>query len=128
MGCSRGTVSYHNEIRIQGLEIARGIFQRLAFFERRSFRGEVDDVCREPLFGQLEADSRTGRWLHKEIDDCLASKRGDLFDGALADCLESPRGIEHGDDLVRRERFNIQQMFARPAHKERDRWITGLMD
>ena len=43
-------------------------------------------------------------------------KRGDFLNGTFADCLERLRGVQNGGDLVCRERFDVQQMFAIPAH------------
>ena len=106
-----------DEVGVQRLEVARGVLERLAFLQRGGLGGEVDDVGGEPLLGQLEADARAGGGLDEEVDDGLAAQGRDFLDGALADGFEGARGVEHGDDFLRGERFDVEQMFAVPAHE-----------
>jgi hypothetical protein len=44
----------------------------------------------------------------------------------LADRFESPGGVEHGDDFLNREGFDVEQMFALPAHGEEGK--DGVME
>src|SRR3954463_11596344 len=53
---SRGAVANDDNVGVECLEIAGGVLQRLAFLERRSFGGEVNDVCREPQGGEFKTD------------------------------------------------------------------------
>ena len=111
-----GAVADDDEINVQRLEVARGVLERLALLERGGLGGEIDDVGREPLLGQLEAGARAGGGLDKEVDDGLAAQGGDLLDGALADRFEGAGGVQHGGDFLSGEGFDVQQMFAMPAH------------
>ena len=93
-------VANDDEIGIERFQIARGVFQRLAFFERGSFGGEIDDVGGKPLLGKFETDARAGGRFDEKIDDRFAAQGRDFFDGAFADGFESARGIEDGDDFL----------------------------
>src|SRR5437879_8464330 len=108
MGSARGAVADDNEIRVQGFEITRGIFECFSFFERGSLSGKVDNISGEALLAKFEADSCAGRWLDEQIDDGLAAQSRNFLDRALADGFESARGIEDSNDLVGAERFDIQ--------------------
>ena len=90
-------VADDDEVNVQRLEVAGGVFERLALLERGGLGGEVDDVGREPLLGELEAGARAGGGLDEQVDDGLAAQGGDLLDGALADRLEGAGGVEHGE-------------------------------
>ena len=72
--------------------------------------------ARQPLRGQFKTDARARGRLDEQIDDRFAAQRRDFFDGALADGLEAARRVQHGDDFLRRERFDVEQMFFVPAH------------
>ncbi len=127
-------VADDDEVRVQRLQVARGVLERLALLERGGLGGEIDDVGREPLLGQLEAGARAGGRLDEQVDDRLAAQGGHLLDGALADRLEGARGIEHGGDFLNRERFDVEQMFAIPAHGEEwgggglGEWNDGMVE
>src|SRR5262249_54399304 len=71
---------------------------------------------REPLFGELKADPGPGGRFDKKIDDGLAAQGWHLFYGSLADCLECASRIEHSQNFLRTERFNVEQMPASPGH------------
>ena len=43
-------------------------------------------------------------------------RRAGTFDGAFADGFERPGRVEHGGDFVRRQRFDVEQVFALPGH------------
>ena len=94
-------VADDDEVRVQRLEIARGVLERLAFFERRRLGGKIDDVGGQPLRGQFKADARARGRLDEQVDDRLAAQRRNFLDGALADGLERARRVEHGDDFLR---------------------------
>src|ERR1035437_7941087 len=51
-------VADDDEIRVKRFKIFGRVLEGLAFFERRSLGGEVDDVGGQTLLGQLEADAR----------------------------------------------------------------------
>ena len=42
-----GAVAHDDDVRVERLEIARGVLERLALFERRGLGGEIDDVGRQ---------------------------------------------------------------------------------
>ena len=126
MGRARRAVANEHDVRVQGLEVSGGVLERLALFERGSLGGKVDHIRSESHGGQLEADAGAGGWFDEEVDHRFAPQSWHFLDGALADGFESARGIEHGNDLVRAERFDIQQMFARPAHPKK--WSNGLVE
>jgi len=111
-----GAVADHDEVNVQRLQVARGVLEGLALPQRGSLGGEVDDVRRKSLLGQLEARAGAGGRLDEQVDDGLAAQRRHLFDRALAHRLEGQRGVQHGGDLRGRQRFNVQQMLAIPAH------------
>src|ERR1035437_1792167 len=119
MGGARGAVADDDEIYVERLEVARGVLARFTLLERRGLGVEVDDVSREPLLGQFEAGARAGGGFDKQVDDGLAAQGGDFLDGALADGLERPRGIQHGGDFLNSEGFDVEQMFAMPAHEKK---------
>ena len=96
-----GAVADDDDIGVERLEIARGVLERLAFFERRGLGGEIDDVGGQPLRGQLKADARARGRLDEQVDHRFAAQRRDFFDGAFADGLEGARRVQHGDDFVR---------------------------
>ena len=100
-GAPRRAVADDDEVGVQRLQIARGVLERLAFFERRGFGGKIDDVGGQPLRGQFKTDARARGRLDEQVDHRLAAQRRDFFDGALADGLERARGVEHGDDFLR---------------------------
>src|SRR5208283_5987964 len=70
--------------------------------------------------------ARAGGGLDKEVHDGLAAQGGDLFDGAFADRLEGAGGVEHGGDFLNGEGFDVEQMFAMPAH--RGEWGNGVVE
>ena len=96
-GAPRRAVADDDEVGVERLEVARGVLERLAFLERGGLGGEIDDVGREALLGQLETDARAGGRLDEQIDHRLAAQGGDLLDGALADRFEGARGVQHGE-------------------------------
>src|ERR1051326_4347405 len=89
-----------DEVRVESLEVSRGVAQGFTFFQRGSFSGEIDDVRGKPLFGKFETDARPRRWLDEKIDDGVAAQCRHFFDGALANGLEGPGRVQDGDDLV----------------------------
>lgn len=105
-----------DDVGIERFEIFSCVLEGLAFFERRSLCGKVDDVGREALCRQFETDPRAGGRLDEEIDDGFAAKSGDFLDGALADGLKSACGIQNSSDLFRRKRLDVEEMFPIPTH------------
>ena len=76
---ARRAVADDDEIRVQRLEIARGVLERLAFFERRRVGGKIDDVGGQPLRRQFKTDARARGRFDEQIDDRLAAQRRELF-------------------------------------------------
>ena len=111
-----GAVAHDDDVGVEGFEVAGGVLEGFAFFERGGLGGEIDDVGGEALGGQFEADARAGGRLDEEVDDGFAAQGGDFFDGALADGLEGAGGVEHGHDFLGGEGFDVEQMFAVPGH------------
>src|SRR5215472_10314102 len=109
---TRGAVPDYDEVRVQGLEVARGVFQRLALLERRSLSREVNDVSREPLFRELEADPSARRRLDEQVNDGFAPQGRDLLDCALSHRFECPGGIQNRENLIRTQRLDVEQMLA----------------
>src|ERR1035441_804516 len=112
-----GAVAHDNEINVQRLKVARGIFEGLALLERGGLSIEIDDVSREALLGKLEAGARAGRGLDEKVNDGFAAQGRDLLDRALTDRFEGARGVQHGGDFLNGEGFDVEQMFAMPAHR-----------
>ena len=67
------------------IDVAQGVEQGLALDEARGGCREVHRVRREPLFGNLERESGSGRRLHEEIDDGETPQSRHLLDGPLRD-------------------------------------------
>src|ERR1017187_8024581 len=126
MGSTGSAVANDNDVNVQRFEVARCVFECFALLEGGCLGVEIDDVSRKPLLGKLKAGARTGGGLDKQVHDGLAAQGGDLLDGALADRFESAGGVEHGDDFLNREGFDVEQMFALPAH--RGEGSIGLVD
>ena len=108
-------VSNDDDIRVESFEVARGILQRLALFQRRRFCREVDNVRGESLRGEFEADPCAGRRFDEKVDYCFASQSRNLLDSALSNTPKSACRIQNSDNLFRTERLDIQQMFPVPA-------------
>ena len=67
-----GLVADDNDVRIQRLEIACGVFQAFPFLKRGRIGGEVDDIRTETLGRELEAHTRASGGFDKEVHDRLA--------------------------------------------------------
>src|ERR1035437_4502509 len=119
MGGARGAVADDDEINVERLEVARGVLERFTLLEGGRLGVEIDDSRREPLLGEFKTGTRAGGGLNNQVDDGLAAQGGDLLDGALADRLERPRGIQDGGDFLNSEGFDVEQMFAMPAHEKK---------
>jgi hypothetical protein len=113
---SGSAVANDNEIRVQRFKITRGIAQGLAFFQRGGFSRKINDIRGEAQFGKFETDSRAGRRLNEQVNHRLAAQRWNLFYRAFPNGLERARRVQDRDDLVRAERFNVEEMFSIPGH------------
>src|ERR1041385_8347470 len=82
---TRRTVPDDDNVGVERLEVSGRVFEGLAFFKRRGFCGEVDDVGGESLRSQFKADARPGRRFNKEEDDCFPAERRHFLDRPLAD-------------------------------------------
>ena len=111
-----GAVPDDDDVGVEGLEVARGVLEGLAFLERAGLDAEVDDIGTEADGGELEADARAGAGLDEEVDDGFSAQGGDFLDGAFADGFELPCGVEDGDDFVRRKGLDVEEVFAVPGH------------
>src|SRR5207247_559396 len=100
MWCASCAVSDNNNVGVEGLQIARGILECLALFQRGCFGSEVDNIGAQPLRCQFKTDSCSGRRLYKEIDDRLTAQRWNFLDCSFADSLKCARRIQHSDDLI----------------------------
>jgi hypothetical protein len=92
--------------------------------------------------GQLNLTTVGDYWLNITATDVFSLKNSTigwfdvytpvffdgLLDGALAHRLERPRRVQHRDDFLSREGFNIQQMFAIPAHGRTRGWGDGVWE
>src|SRR5437763_1559967 len=66
----------------------------------------------ETFFGDLERDTRPRRRFHEEIDDELPAERRHFFHRPLADLFEPFGRIENQLDLVRKQRFDAEEVFG----------------
>src|SRR5688572_29111209 len=105
-----------NNICVQRFEIFSGILKRFAFLEGRSFSGKIDHIRAQTLSSQFEADAGAGGRFDEEVYNGFPAECGNFLDGALTDSLESARGIQNSNDLFRRKRLNIEEMFPIPRH------------
>ena len=99
---SRTIVTHHDDIDFERLNIFTRIDQGFTFADTGRLCGDVDDVSREPLGGDLKRDPRPRRRLIKQIDNSLAAEGRDLFDLASDNLLK--RGSRRKDqfDLIAR--------------------------
>lgn len=125
-----GAVPDDDDVGVEGLEVARGVLEGLAFLERAGLDAEVDDIGAEADGGQLEADARARAGLDEEVDDGLAAQGGNFLDGALADGFELPGGVEDGDDFVRRKGLDVEEVFTVPDHAQLTAggWSNGAVE
>ena len=71
---------------------------------------------RQAQLGKFEADSSAGRGLHEQVHHRFTTQRWNFFDRSFPYRLESARRVQNRDDLIRVERFDIEQMFSIPGH------------
>ena len=77
------------------LSVSDGVLQRLPLLDARAAGGEVDDVGRQALGGQLEGAAGARGGLVEEVQHHPPAQRGDLLDLALGDLGEA---LGLGDD------------------------------
>ena len=121
MSRARRLVPDDDGVGIERLEDARRVLEGLALAQGGGLGGEVDDVRRQALGGQFEADPGAGGGFNEEVDDRLAAEGGHLLDGALAHRLEGPGGVEDDDDLLRAQGLDVEQVLAVPVHVDERR-------
>ena len=103
VGDSGTGMADHDQVRRHGLEVARGVDQRLALLDGAALGGEGERVGREPLLRGLEGEPRSGGGLEEQIDHHPSAQRRDLLDRALADRPHGFRRVEDQTDLFGRE-------------------------
>ena len=72
-------VADDDDVGVERFEIARGVLERLAFFQGGSFGGEIDDVGAQPMRGQFETDARARGRLDEKVDDGFAAQAPGVF-------------------------------------------------
>ena len=85
---ARRGMADHDDVDLEGFEILDGVENRLAFRDAGGSDGDVEDVRREPLGGQLKRRAGAGAGLEEEVDHRLAPQRRDFFDGTQRDFPE----------------------------------------
>ena len=117
LGRAGGRVPHDDDVRTHGLDVPRGIEQRLALPRARRRGREVDHVGGEPLPRDLERRARAGRGLVEEVDDGLAAEGGDLLDLPRPDLAQRGGGVEEQRDLGRVQLADPEQVLALPGHR-----------
>src|SRR6266436_4496611 len=108
---------------MQRLQIARRMFERLAFREAGFTLGNVDDIGAQTKSGELERRPRARARLDKKIHECLAAQRRDLFYLACANLLKCVRCFDDEIDLVGRKLTEAEQIFSCPTRGHRI-WVA----
>ena len=111
---ARRRVTDHDDVRVQRLQVQRGVLQRLALDEARRRRRDVDDVRRQSFRRELKTCPRPRRGFDEQIHHRLAAQRRHLFYRALTNLLERRGGIEQIIDFVGRQLLNAEQIFVCP--------------
>ncbi len=109
-------MAQHENIGVQRFEIPSGVFERLAFGQARSARGNVNHIRAEAKCREFKRCPRPRAWLDKEIYERFAAKRRHFFDLAGADLLEGAGGFENEIDFVGGELAQPKQIFSVPVH------------
>ena len=89
LGGARPGRAQDDRVGLVGAERQHGVLQRLALLDARAAGGEVDDVGRQPLGGQLEGAAGARRGLVEEVEDHPPAQRGHLLDLAVGDLGEA---------------------------------------
>src|SRR5262249_5976561 len=97
---ARGTVTKHENIGVQSLQIACGVFECLALRQTGCGCGDIDYVCAQAKCRQLERCARSSAWFSEEVDQRFSTKRRNLFDLARADLFKRVRCFENEADFV----------------------------
>ena len=125
LGGARLGVAHDHHVGRHGVEVPRGVEQRLPLHRRGGRARDVDRVGRQPLGGDLERGPRAGRRLEEQVDDRLPPQRRHLLDGALVDLQEPVAEIEQHGDLPGVERLHPQEVPVRETgHARRSRRTT----
>src|SRR5438132_10559845 len=105
-----GAVAQHKNIGVQCLEIARGIFKRLALGQAGRTCRDVDHIGAQAKRGQLKRCSGARARLDKEVYQRFAAQRRDLLDLASPDLFERIGSIENEIDFLGREFADAVQL------------------
>ncbi len=116
MGRARRAMTDHDDVGAHRLQVASRVAQRFALLERGGVRAEIDDVRRQALGRELEADPGARGRFDEEVDHRLTPEGGDRLDRPGSHRLEAPRGIENGRQLLRREGFDVEKVASGPGH------------
>ena len=79
---ARVRVTYHQHVRVHGVQRHRGVDQGLALLHRAGGDRHVDEVAAEALGGQLERRAGARRFLEEQVDDGAAVKDAGSLVGA----------------------------------------------
>ncbi len=93
-------VADDHDVRIHGIQVHRGVDERLALDRGRRGGGEVDPVGGQALGRNLERGAGARRRLQEQVDDRLAAQGGHLLDGPIRDLQEALAQVEDGGDLL----------------------------
>ncbi|MPN16602.1 hypothetical protein SDC9_163947 [bioreactor metagenome] len=109
-------VPHDHQVHLECFDVAHGVQQRFAFGEAAALRLHIDDVGREPLFGQLERNAGTGAGFHEEVDHGFAAQGGNLLHLPFGNFLELFGGVEDECDLLGAQVVQPEQVFSGPFH------------
>ena len=100
-GSAGARVAQDDDIGVEGLEVAGGILEGLAFREARGAGGDVYDIGAQAECCELEGCAGAGARLYEEVDEGFAAEGGNFFDFPRADLLEGGGGVENEEDFRR---------------------------
>jgi len=122
---ARGRVPQDDHVGIEGLNVLRGVPQRLSLGGRGGGAVDRDHIGAEPLGRHIEGHASPRAGLQEKIDDRLAAQRGHFFHAAAQDFLEGGGRGMNLLDFGEAEFLDGEKMATGPGHVEfSGRWIA----
>ena len=116
----------NDDVGVKSFEILDGVFESLAFFQRRSVGGKINHVGGETLRGEFERNAGARGGFDEKVDDGFAAEGGHFFDGAFANGFKLFGCVEREGDFFGAQRLDIEEMFSVPGHAS-GRTVQGLI-
>src|SRR6266849_1873877 len=107
---------HHKTVRLHGIQIVRGVQQRLAFLQAGRLGLQIHRVRAQPRSRRPKAQPRARRIFEKRQHHRLSTQRRQLFQRIFLNFLERLGLIEKESQLVRGEQFQCQQIAKAVGH------------